>query len=78
MLSGLIAGGCPTALYFLDDSPVKNMWLIGTGGFLFGTIYTFSFIIPDVKVMLDEENINKKGRRIMLRSRSYNARETTS
>ncbi|KAK3101655.1 hypothetical protein FSP39_005249 [Pinctada imbricata] len=62
MLSGLIAGAAPTAVYFLDENcPVRNLWLVGPACFLMGSIYTFGFIIPDVKVMLDKENIEKKG-----------------
>lgn len=63
ILSTLVTASAPTYLYFvLEGSRSRNLWLVSPATFLVGSIYTFTVIIPEVNVMLDENVIEKKGR----------------
>lgn len=62
ILSTLVTASAPTYLYFaLEGSRSRNLWLVSPATFLVGSIYTFTVIIPEVNVMLDENVIEKKG-----------------
>lgn len=62
ILSTLVTASAPTYLYFaLEGSRSRNLWLVSPAIFLVGSIYTFTVIIPEVNVMLDENVIEKKG-----------------
>lgn len=67
MLSTLVTAAAPTYLYFaLEESKSRNLWLVSPACFLIGSIYTFTIIIPEVKVILDEKVIEKKGWSLIL------------
>ena len=58
----MVTAGAPTYLYFaLGESSSRNLWLVSPVTFLIGSIYTFTIIIPEVNVILDEKVIEKKG-----------------
>ncbi|XP_078315165.1 uncharacterized protein LOC111128736 [Crassostrea virginica] len=62
ILSTVVTAGVPTYLYFaLGESSSRNLWLVSPATFLIGSIYTFTIIIPEVNVILDEKVIEKKG-----------------
>ncbi|XP_061173012.1 uncharacterized protein LOC133182255 [Saccostrea echinata] len=62
LASTLVTASAPTYLYFaLEESPSRNLWLVSPACFLIGSIYTFTIIIPEVNVILDEKVIEKKG-----------------
>ncbi|CAC5383887.1 unnamed protein product [Mytilus coruscus] len=49
------------ALFFMDTSPYKNLWLVEPCLFIIGGIYTSIVMLPEIRELKNDELVAKKG-----------------
>ncbi|XP_048756015.2 uncharacterized protein LOC125666774 [Ostrea edulis] len=63
--------------YLSPSSPVRSLWLVPVGASLFSLFYTVFVMAPDIKILLENDVITKKGHQWVektigrLRKRNY-------
>ncbi len=50
------------ALFFMDTSPYKNLWLVEPCLFIIGGIYTSIVMLPEIRDLKNDEIVAKKGK----------------